>query len=446
MGQACRYDAANTLGIRSMRRFEGRLGLSREAWAWASYDFANSVFATTVIAGFFPVFLDKFWRGDMSHGQAFALLAWVNGAVALIIALAAPVLGSIADHGAHRKRFLGMFLVLGVAASALLVVPGHGANIWALVLFGLGSLGYVGGNVFYDALLPHVARHKQLDRVSALGYALGYLGGGLLFLINVIMVQKPHWFGLADASAAVRAAFLTVAVWWGGFALILLRGVHEPRRGVGLRTAVVEGLAQFRRTVVRLRSVPMLLGFLVAYWFYIDGVNSVFKLAVGFGLAVGLPSSALLLALLVTQFVAFPAALGFGWLGERIGPRAGITLGLVVYIGVVVYAAFITKPWQFFLLAVLVGLVQGGTQSLSRSLYARLVPREESAAFFGFYGLMGKFSAVIGPLIVAIVQTATGNPHIAVSAIGILFLIGLVVLWALPLGRRQLDAIPVPDA
>ncbi len=429
-----------------MRGFEGRLGLSRAAWAWASYDFANSVFATTVIAGFFPVFLDKFWRGGLSHGQAFALLAWVNGAVALAIALAAPVLGSIADHGAHRKRFLGIFLALGVAASGLLALPGHGAGIWALTLFGLGSLGYVGGNVFYDALLPHVARHGQLDRASALGYALGYLGGGLLFLVNVIMVQKPHWFGLPDASAAVRAAFVTVAAWWGGFALILLRGVHEPRKGTGLLKAVMEGLAQFRHTVVRLRSLPLLLGFLVAYWFYIDGVNSVFKLAVGFGLAVGLPASALLVALLVTQFVAFPAALGFGWLGERIGPRAGITLGLVVYIGVVVYAVFITRPWQFFLLAVLVGLVQGGTQSLSRSLYARLVPREDSAAFFGFYGLMGKFSAVIGPLIVAIVQTATGNPHIAVSAIGILFVIGLAVLWYLPLGRDRLAAIAVPDA
>jgi len=169
-------------------------------------------------------------------------------------------------------------------------------------------------------------------------------------------------------------------------------------------------------------------------------VNSVFKLAVGFGLAVGLPSGKLLLALLVTQFVAFPAALAFGVIGERVGPRAGITLGLVVYLGVVVYAAFITSPWEFFVLAVLVGLVQGGTQSLSRSLYARLVPREESAAFFGFYGLMGKFSAIFGPLIVGIVQTATGSPRLAVAAIAFLFLAGLVGLWLLPLGRAAISA------
>ncbi|MGH8126969.1 MAG: MFS transporter, partial [Gammaproteobacteria bacterium] len=326
-----------------MRRFDWRLGLSRQAWAWASYDWANSVFATTVMAGFFPVFLDKYWRGDLSHGQAFALLAWVNGAVALVIALGAPLLGAMADHGGHRKRFLAAFLLPGVVAAALLAALGPGALVWALVLFGVGSLGFIGGNVFYDALLPHVASPSQLDRTSALGYALGYLGGGLLLLINVAMVERPHWFGLADASAAIRVSFLTVAVWWGLFSLFLFFGVHEPAKGPSMQRALAAGFAQFRAIVLRLRTLPILLGFLVVYWFYIDGVNSVFKLAVGFGLAVGLPSSSLLVALLLTQFVAFPAALFFGWLGERIGPRAGITIGLIVYIAVVAYAAFITR-------------------------------------------------------------------------------------------------------
>jgi UMF1 family MFS transporter len=423
-----------------MRRFDWRLGLSRRIWAWASYDFANSVFATTVIAGFFPVFLDKYWRGDLSHGQAFALLAWVNGAVALVIVLGAPLLGAMADYGAYRKRFLAAFLLPGVVAAALLAVLGPGALVWALVLFGVGSLGFIGGNVFYDALLPHVAEPTQLDRASALGYALGYLGGGLLFLINVAMVQKPHWFGLADAGDAVRVSFVTVAVWWGLFSLFLFFGVHEKANGPSMRQALEAGFTQFRAILLRLRALPVLLGFLIVYWFYIDGVNSVFKLAVGFGLAVGLPSSSLIEALLLTQFVAFPAALLFGWLGERVGPRTGITFGLIVYIGVVIYAAFITRPWQFFVLAVMVGLVQGGTQSLSRSLYARLIPRADSAAFFGFYGLMGKFSAVLGPLLVAVVQTWTGNPRLAVATIAVLFVIGLVGLWVLPLGRAALNA------
>ncbi|MDN5865054.1 MAG: MFS transporter [Gammaproteobacteria bacterium] len=423
-----------------MRRFDWRLGLSRETWAWASYDFANSVFATTIIAGFFPVFLDQYWRGDLSHGQAFALLAWVNAGVAIVIALCVPVLGAIADCGNHRKRFLAGFLALGVAASALLALPDKGNLDAALILFGLGSLGFLAGNVFYDALLPHVAPRPHFDRASTLGYALGYLGGGILFAINVTMVQKPEWFGLVDAGAAVKASFVTVAVWWGLFALVLFAGVHEGGGAAGLRRAVGQGLLQFRRIVLRLRTLPLLLGFLVVYWLYIDGVNSVFKLAVGFGLAVGLPSSGLIVALLVTQFVAFPAALAYGWIGERVGPRAAISAGLLVYIFVVVYAAFITRIWQFFLLAVLVGLVQGGVQALSRSLYARLIPREESAAFFGFFGLMGKFAAVFGPLIVAGVQTWTGSPRLAVAAIGVLFVIGLAGLWMLPLGRAAMNA------
>lgn len=423
-----------------MRKLHWRLGLSRDTWAWASYDWANSVFATTVIAGFFPVFLDQYWRGDLSHGQAFALLAWVNAAVAIVIALTAPLLGAVADRGSHRKRFLAGFLVLGVAASALLALPGEGALVAALILFGVGSLGFFGGNVFYDALLPHVAERSQLDRASALGYALGYLGGGILFAVNVAMVEKPVWFGLSGASAAVKASFVIVAVWWGVFALLLFFGVRERGDGPGMRRAVTEGLAQFKHVVLRLRALPVLLGFLLVYWLYIDGVNSVFKLAVGFGLAVGLPSSGLIVALLVTQFVAFPAALAYGRLGERVGPRLAISAGLAVYIAVVVYAAFITTVWQFYLLAVLVGLVQGGVQALSRSIYARLVPRDDSAAFFGFYGLTGKFSAVIGPLLVAGVQTWTGSPRLAVAAIAVLFVIGLVGLWLLPLGRATLNA------
>jgi len=422
-----------------VRRIDWTLGLGRDAWAWASYDFANSVFATTVIAGFFPVFLDRYWRGGIGHGEAFALLAWVNAAVAFVIALAAPLLGAVADCGGHRKRFVAAFLFLGAVATGTLALPGQGLAVAALALFGAGSLGFVGGNVFYDAMLPHVARPSQLDRVSALGYALGYIGGGLLFAVNLAMIEKPRLFGLADASEGVKAAFVSAGVWWGVFALPLLLGVREPKTGLGARRALVAGLAQFRTVVLRLRTLPVLLGFLVAYWLYIDGVNSVFKLAVGFGLAVGLPSGKLLLALLVTQFVAFPAALVFGVIGERWGPRAGITLGLAVYVGVVVYAAFITRPWEFFLLAVLVGLVQGGTQSLSRSLYARLVPREESAAFFGFYGLMGKFSAIFGPLLVGLVQTFTGSPRLAVAAIALLFVAGLGGLWLLPLGRAALN-------
>lgn len=421
-----------------MRALHLRLRLGREAWAWASYDFANSVFATTVVAGFFPIFLDNYWRGGLSHTQTFALLAWVNGIVAAVVALAAPVLGAVADHAARRKRFIAGFLLFGVGGTAGLAIPPQGALVSALVLFAVASIGYAAGNAFYDGLLPHIASRERLDRVSALGYALGYLGGGLLFALNVWMVEKPQFFGFGDVSTAVKAAFVSAALWWGGFSLILFAGVHEDRSGAPPTRALGAGLRQFAATVKRLRALPVLAGFLLAYWCYIDGVNSVFRLAVGFGVSLGLPSSALIEALLLTQFVAFPAAIAFGRLGERLGPRAGITLGLFVYIGVVAYASFITRPWQFFLLAVLVGLVQGGTQSLSRSLYARLVPPRESATFFGFYNLMGKFSAVLGPILVAVTTEATGSSRSGILAIVVLFVIGLAGLWLLPLGRARL--------
>lgn len=426
-------------GIR-MRVFDGRLGLRREAWAWASYDFANSAFVTTVMAGFFPVFLDRYWRGGLSHGEVFALLAWANAGVAVAVMLLAPLLGAIADQGAHRKRFLTMFMLFGVTATGLLAWPGFGMTLPALVLFGVASLGYIGGNVFYNSLLPHVAAPGELDRVSALGYSVGYLGGGLLFALNVAMVAKPHWFGLTGSVAAVKIAFVLAALWWGAFALWLIFGVHEPRQDLASGSTLIAGLSRLRELLGQLRRVPVLAGFLLVYWLYIDGVNSVFKLAVGYGLAVGLPADSLLLALLLVQIIGFPAALGFGWLGERFGPRVGIMLGLCVYVAVVSYAAFIRHPWQFFMLAVLIGLVQGGTQSLSRSLYARLVPPGESGAYFGLYGLVGKFSAVLGPVMVAVVQTWTGNARLAIVSIAVLFLLGLGGLWLLPLDRKALSA------
>lgn len=424
-----------------MKKYFKDGSIPRTAWAWASYDFANSVFATTVMAGFFPVFLNRYWRGAMSHGEVFALLAWVNAGVAAATAILAPILGAIADYGKNRKTFLSFFFFSGVCGTALLSWPSAGQTLAALIFFGLASLGYVSGNVFYNALLPHVVDKRHLDRVSALGYSVGYLGGGLLFAVNVAMVASPHWFGFDGKTEAVKAAFISAAIWWGTFGLIILFYVKE-RRGTNGATLVVSlttGVRHLVDTVAHLRYTPIVGGFLVVYWLYIDGVNSVFKLAVGYGLAVGLPSTSLLLALLVTQFVAFPSAIALGWLGEKFGARVGITVGLMVYIFVVGYAVFLHHAWQFYMLAVLIGLVQGGTQSLSRSLFARLVPSEKSATYFGLYGLTGKFSAVLGPLLVAGLQTMTGNSRLAILSIVVIFILGLFGLWRLPLSRQQLS-------
>ncbi len=407
---------------------------NRQVFAWALYDWANSAFATTVMAGFFPVFFQKFWSTDVSATATTSRLGVANSVAGLIIAILAPILGAIADRGGRRKQFLFAWTLLGVGATGALYFIGQGEWLWAAVLFVLGTLGFNGGVVFNDALLLDVAKPSEYDRVSAFGYALGYLGGGLLFLVNVMMVQKPEWFGLADAGQAVRASFVTVAIWWLLFTIPLMRRVVEqqagPRLGVG--AAISVGFRELASTITHVRQYRTVVIFLIAYWFYIDGVNTIIKMAVAYGLSIGLDSGSLLLALLITQFVGFPAALLFGWLGDRIGPLRGILIGLAVYAGITVYAYFLDTETEFYALAIAVGLVQGGVQSLSRSLFGRLIPEGKNAEFFGFYNMMGKFATVLGPLLMAIVAATTDNARASIVSIILLFVIGGALLMRVP--------------
>lgn len=411
---------------------------NRPIFSWALYDWANSAFATTVMAGFFPLFFQKFWSVGVDPSATTARLAFANVWAGLVVAVLAPVLGAIADRGARRKQFLFAWTLLGVAASAGLCFVGKGDWNTAAVLFILGTMGFNGGVVFNDALLLDVASSEQLDRASAFGYALGYLGGGLLFLINAVMYLKPAWFGIPDAATAVQVSFLTVAVWWLLFTIPLMRNVHELRRGevVPLAQSFRAGFRELATTITHARQHRVVLWFLVAYWFYIDGVNTIIKMAVDFGLAIGLEAGSLLVALLVTQFVAFPASLFFGWLGDRIGPKRGILIGLVVYVGISVYANFMTTSKEFFAMAVAVGLVQGGVQSLSRSMYGRLIPEGKNAEYFGFYNMMGKFATVFGPLLVGIVASLTHDTRLANASIVVLFLLGGGLLLRVPFTPR----------
>jgi UMF1 family MFS transporter len=403
---------------------------NRPVFAWALYDWANSAFATTVMAGFFPVFFQKFWSTDVTPTETTSRLGYANAAAGLVIALLAPILGAIADRGGRRKQFLFAWTLLGVGATGALFLVAQGEWMAASVLFVLGTMGFNGGVVFNDSLLLDVAKPGDLDRVSAFGYSLGYLGGGVLFLVNVLMVQKPGWFGLADATQAVRVSFLTVAAWWLLFTIPLMRRVHEQQRGphLGMVAAIRLGFRELGATIAHVRQYRVLVMFLVAYWFYIDGVNTIIKMAVNYGVSLGLETGSLLTALLITQFVGFPAALFFGYLGDRIGAKRGILIGLVVYAGITVYAYFLDSVAEFYALAIAVGLVQGGVQSLSRSLFGRLVPEGKNAEFFGFFNMMGKFATVLGPLLIALVAAATNNERAAIISLVLLFVIGGVLL------------------
>ena len=417
----------------------GRVLKRKPVVAWALYDWANSAFATTVMAGFFPVFYSAISRDISAEDSQF----WFNvtlAAASVLIAVSAPILGAVADRGGNRKKFLVFFASLGILMTAALAWV-HAGHWWmGLLLYGLGTVGFSGANVFYDSMLVDVAEEEELDLVSALGYSAGYIGGGLLFLANVVMVQKPAWFGLSDAGSAVKASFLSVAAWWAVFTIPLLTMVHEaPTQDRATRfEALRQGLRQLFDTFREIRSFKVLVLFLVAYWIYIDGVNTVIKTAVFFGDRIlGLEQTALITALLLTQFVAFPAALAFGALGQRIGPKPAILLGIAVYLAALVYAwRFLRDERDFYVLAVAIGLVQGGVQSLSRSLYARLVPPSKTAEFFGFFNMVGKFATIFGPLLIAFTPILIPG---ASERDGILSLTLLFVVGGFLLSRVRVD-------
>lgn len=384
----------------------------RAVWGWAAYDWANSAFATTVMAGFFPIFFKKFWSYGADVNTSTAMLGFGNSAASLIIALMAPVMGAIADKGSLRKKFLVFFAYFGALMTACLFIVQKGEWALAILIYAAGIIGFSGANIFYDSLLPSVAGEDRLDYVSGLGFSMGYLGGGLLFSVNVLMTLMPESFGLADAASAVRISFLTVALWWGGFTILTILWVPEvaadkpTARSAMSINVVIEGFRGFIETLKKIRSLKTVALFLLAYWFYIDGVDTIIRMAVDYGLSLGFESNDLIVALLITQFVGFPAALAFGKLGERWGAKKSIYLAIGVYMGITVWGAMMTEKYEFYILAVAVGLVQGGIQALSRSYYARLIPSGQEAEYYGFYNMLGKFAAILGPALMAVAGLA----------------------------------------
>jgi len=403
---------------------------NRNVVSWALYDWANSAFATTVMAGFFPLFFKKYWNVDVEATTSTFRLGLANSIASLIVVALAPVLGAIADQGGARKKFLLFFATMGVIMTGSLFFVAQGAWHVAVIVFVLGVIGFSGGNIFYDSLLVSVAPAGKEDMVSAVGFALGYLGGGLLFAFNVFMTLKPELFGLADAAAAVRISFLSVAAWWALFSLPVAIWVKEPpvshkKSGWAM---VTSGFQQLKSTFAEIRKFRMVFLFLLAYWLYIDGVDTIVRMAVDYGMSLGFAENSLILALLIVQFVGFPAAILYGKLGERLGTKRSILLGIAIYIGVTFWGRFMKSSGEFYLLAVAIGLVQGGVQALSRSFYTRIIPANRAAEFFGFYNMLGKFAAVVGPILMGLVAVITGNPRHSILSIAVLFLAGGILL------------------
>ena len=402
----------------------------KPVFGWAMYDWANSSFAVTVMAGFFPLFFKQYWNVGIAATESTFRLGIANGIASFVVAFMAPLLGAIADKGRARVRLLGVLTALGSAMCVAFFFIAKGDWQMASIVYIAASLGFWGGNQFYDSLLTDVSEESEYDLVSGYGYALGYLGGGLLFAVNIAMLTKPQWFGLAGAAEAVRWSFVSVGVWWMGFTLFTLLLVKERPTSEPLPAgaAIRAGARELLTTLRHLRGDRVLLWFLLAYWFYIDGVNTIIKMAVDYGLSIGLQQTSLITALLVVQFIGFPAALAFGWLGQKIGPRAGIMIGIAVYAGITAYAYYLQTETQFYVMAVIIGLVQGGIQSLSRSMFGRLVPAGKAGEFFGLYNLMGKAAAILGPTLIGVTALVTHDSRLANVSIVVLFAIGAVFL------------------
>ena len=395
-------------------------------WGWAMYDWANSAFATTVMAGFFPLFFKAYWANPGNPSESTFYLGMANSIASIIVAMLAPFLGAIADQGTSKKKFLIIFAFLGIVMTGGLWMVAQGFWQMAVLLYVLASVGFSCSNLFYDSLLPGIAPEEKVDYVSSLGFAMGYVGGGILFLINVVMYLQPEIFGIPNSATAIRLSFVTVAVWWAVFSIPVALWVKEPMiyDDVGFVSAVVLGWKQLLDTLKEIRHLRVVGMFLLAYWLYIDGVDTIVRMAVDYGATLKFPDSALITALLMVQFIAFPCALLFSLFAKKIGVKQAVIVGIVGY-GIITFLGyFMSQVWHFYTLAALVGLFQGGIQALSRSLYTRIIPAEKAAEFFGFYNMVGKFAAVIGPAMMGTITLATGNIRYGILSILVLFVLG----------------------
>jgi len=428
-----------------------RLGLDRpELRAWAMYDWAASAMQTTIMVAVFPIYFVKVAGAGQVESGATQRLATMNTLALVVIALLSPVLGAISDYRGTKKRFLAAFMLIGVLAVLGMFFVGRGDLDLASALLVVSLIGVAGSFVFYEALLPHIARPDEIDRVSTAGYALGYVGGGILLAFNLAWIQRPDWFGLpsgagltpSQATLPVRLAFVSVAIWWVIFSLPLFRRVREPaprletdeRRGENpIRMAFVRLGETFRELRSYRQAFLMLLAFLI----YNDGIQTIIKMATAYGTELGIGQNALIGAILLVQFVGIPCSFLFGMLAGRIGAKRALFLGLLTYTAISVLGYFMKTAAHFYVLAALVGTVQGGTQALSRSLFASMIPQHKSGEFFGFFSVFEKFAGIFGPLIFAGTIAATGSSRNAILSVILFFAVGGLLLWPLDVHEGQ---------
>ena len=420
------------------------------------YDWAISGLQVVIMVAVFPIYFVKVAAADLSGAAATQQFARANTIAMVVVALLSPFLGAIADYSAAKKRLLAVFTAIGIIASIAMFGIGEGDLRMASTLFIFALIGGTGCMVFYEALLPHIARPDEVDRVSTAGYGLGYLGGGLLIALNLAWIQKPEWFGMSEGTLPARISFVSVGIWWLIFCIPLFRRVPEPMRAIEadevpranpMRVAV----RRVGETLRELRGYKQAFLMLVAFLIYNDGIQTIIKMATAYGTEIGIDQNALITAVVVVQFVGIPFAFAFGRLAGVIGAKRAIFIGLLIYVGISILGYYMKTAAHFYLLAALVGMVQGGTQALSRSLFASMIPPHKSGEFFGFYSVFEKFAGILGPLLFDITIAMSGSSRNAILSVIVFFVIGAGLLWRVDVAegqatarQREVDLKPMP--
>ena len=414
----------------------------KKVFSWVLYDFGNSAFATTIMAAVLPIFYYDVAAVGLDSNLAASYWGYSQSIAVLIVAVLAPILGAISDFTAAKKKFLRFFAYMGIIASILLAFVGEGDYILASILLIIGTIGFSGGNVFYDAMLPDITDEKSIDKVSAAGFAWGYIGGGVLLAINLLMILKFQWFGLPNATVASQVSFASVGIWWFVFSLPLFKNIKEEKKVIVKKdkSYLRIGFKRVTTTFKEIKQYKQLLIFLLAFWMYNDGISTIIKMATIYGRDIGIDANSLIIALLITQFVGIPCTFLFGWLAKKISAKKALTFSLYIYIGIVILGYFMSSALHFYLLAILVGCVQGGAQSLSRSIFGRMVPENRHAEFFGFYGISAKFAAVFGPFLFALIGQLTGSSRLGIISLVIFFIGGLILLRFVDIEKGIEDA------
>jgi len=401
---------------------------TRTVKSWIAYDAGNSAFATTVVAAFFPIFYLEFWASNLPKIEASIYLNWTLVICNVSILLSGPVIGAITDINQSTKRSLTIFTITSVFFVGLLYFLSAGSWILALIFFGIANFCFCVAQIPYDKILTKISTPEKFSIISNQGYAWGYAGGGLLFIVNALMSIYPTSFGLASQSDAIRVSFLMVSIWWLLFLIPLLLNFQEtrdPHKSKGIVLSSLKNIVTTLKSVYQYKNAFL---FLIAFFLFIDGAHTVIYLASTFALNLGLETSSIIQALILVQLVAFPATLIWGYVANRFGDKLVLYITISSYIFIIIYSTTLSSALEFYLLAAWVGCVQGGIQGSSRGYFGKLIPKEKAGEFFGLYNVMGRAGAILGPLLVGTLLTLYGNVRIALLPIAILFIIGGLLL------------------